>query len=235
MHLRTRSALVALAVGGVAIALSASAATALASERPTAPVTYAEAGFDAWVAVDGATLVDLAAPEVVQLLAARSADEEGTWAGIPAVCDGAAGSTYCSWSSFNVQLTLRVANQAASAGEAHAVTEATFSPRPGAVAMWPTTTTEWAWKDQARVDAGQSQYMLDPQAVMSGYAVHELGFTEPVVEPLAPTYVRFRVIDGATGVAADVTVSQPARLGEGGIWAVTRVVSLPADSPVAPL
>ncbi|MEA2825744.1 MAG: hypothetical protein QOG43_183 [Actinomycetota bacterium] len=244
MHIRTRHALVALAVGVSTIALSAPG-SAFASApispavsggaRPEGAGLYADAAFDAWIAVDGATLVDLAAPEVVQLLAARSADEEGTWAGIASVCDGAAGSVYCSRSSFNVTLTLRVANQAASTGAAHAVTEAAFTPPPGGVAMWPVVTTDDAWRTQATVDAGQSQYILDPERVVSEYGIGEFGFTQPVVESVAPTFFRYRVIDGATGIAAAVEVNQPARQERGGIWAVARVVSLPADSPVIPL
>lgn len=256
MHVRTGKVLIALAVGGITTALSAPASTVFASdtqiearaptnasasnasassaERPEVPSSYAQAAFDAWVAGHGASLVDLAAPEVVQLLAARSADGEG-WARSPRVCEGAAGSTYCTRYSGDVQLTLRVANQTASAGSAHAVTAASFAPRPGAVAIWPMTTTEEASNAQAQVDAGHFPEMLDPEAVVAAYAAAELGFTEPVVESVAPTFFSFRVVDAATGVAADIVVKQPARADRGGIWAIARAAALPADAPVVPL
>jgi hypothetical protein len=244
MLIRTRQVLVALIVGGVTLALSAPWSAAFASDQPIAPASstvrpqvssqYAEAAFDAWITADRASLVDLAAPEVAQLLAARSADEE-LWPAVPGVCDGAAGSVYCTWNSSNVQLTLRVANQAATAGAAHAVTEASITPTPGAVAIWPLTTTDEAWRTQAQVDAGHSPWMLDPEAVVSNYAARELGFTQPVVELVAPTFFSYRVVDAATGVAVDIAVNQPARAEPGGIWAIARVASLPADAPGIPL
>jgi hypothetical protein len=249
MHIRTRRALVALGAGGLIMAFSTTGSTALADQgietsapisaatsdaaRPEVPSSYAQAVFDSWVAGDGASLVDLAAPEVVQLLAARSAEGD-MWARSPRVCQAATGSTYCTRYSGDVQLTLRVANQAASVGAAHAATSAAFTGRPGAVAIWPMTTTEEAWKTQAKVDAGRSQWMLDPKAVVSAYASAELGFTEPVVESTAPTYFSLRVVDATTGVAADIEVNQPARAALGGIWAIARVNSLPAEGAVIP-
>lgn len=250
MKIPTRKALVALGVGGFTIAFSTPTSTVFALDppiearapisasahnavRPEVPSNYVQAVFDAWVTSDGPSLVDLAAPEVVQLLAARSADGEG-WARNPRVCGGDAASTYCTRYSGNVELTLRIANQSASAGAAHAVISASFTPRPAAVALWPMTTTEEARSTQARVHAGQTPWMLDAEAVVSTYAAAELGFTEPVVEVMAPTFFSFRVVDAITGVAADIVVNQPARAKRGGIWAIARVVSLPADVSAVP-
>jgi hypothetical protein len=247
MHVRTRNALTVLAVAGGTIALTAAGSVALASgppiaatsvstgdgARPESASLYAQAVFDAWVAGDGPTMVDLAARQVVELLAARSADSED-WA-VSRVCDGAAGTVACSWTSSDVRLTVRVANQAASNGAAHAVIDASFGPAPGAVALWPLTISEEAWNTQAQVDAGHSPWMLDPEAVVSAYAAAELGFTEPVVESTAPTFFTFRVVDAATGVAVDIGVNQPARPEPGGIWTVARATSLPADPPSTPL
>lgn len=251
MHFRTRyAALLALTAGAVTIALGVPGPAAFASDgalaagtlaaasgsdaaRPQGSMLYAEAAYDAWRTGDGASVVDLAAPEVVQLLAAHPAGDG--WDGDMGSCEGAAGSVYCVAMAPGTQLVLRVANQAASTGVAHAVTQATFARTPGAAAMWPLTTTEEAWNTQAQVDAGHSPWMLDPEAVVSAYAVAELGFTEPIVEPTATTFFTYRVVDAATGVAGDIGVNQPARQERGGIWTVTQAASLPASAPITPL
>jgi hypothetical protein len=85
-----------------------------------------------------------------------------------------------------------------------------------------------------QVDAGHSPWMLDPSAVVSFYATAELGFEAPVVESTAPTFATYRVVDAATGAAADVEVLQPARTDGTGIWAVHRVASLPGELPDVP-
>jgi len=204
-----------------------------AASRVTVPADHAQAVFDAWLTGDGAALVDLTTPEVVQLLTSRPVGDE-VWANDLRLCEGAAGSTYCTWASADVQLTLRVDNEAAGRGAAHAVVEAWFEQTPTAIALWPVTSEEQAWATQAQVDAGHSPWLTDPFAVVSFYASSSLGFVEPVVEAVSPTFFTYRVVDAATGVAVDVTTAQPARTGDGGIWAATRLASRPShtDTPV---
>src|SRR5690606_2196345 len=104
------------------------------------PAAYAEATFDAWLNDDSATVIQLSEPSAAQMLLARSPGDE-KWTEAP-LCEGAAGSTYCTWSSVDTQLVLRVANEAASLGEPHAVTEAAFIAPVDGVAVWPFTTQD---------------------------------------------------------------------------------------------
>jgi hypothetical protein len=199
------------------------------------PAEYARAAFDAWRHGEGAALVDLSDPEVAQLLLARDVREDESWAADPTRCEGAAGSTYCTWTSTEAQLTLRVGNEAAAAGAPHAVSEAAFATAEGRVAVWPLTTGEEAGNTQDQVDDGHSPWMLEPEAVVASYAGAELGFAEPVVEEVALTFFHYRVADATTGIAVDVQLVQPARPGPGGIWAVARVASLPAADVPTPI
>jgi hypothetical protein len=99
---------------------------------PTTPVAYAGATFAAWRRQDVAVLRRLAGDHVVDLLTARRPHPGETWTG-PS-CEGAAGSTYGTWSSAAAQLTIRVGNEAASAA---APTPRPRPPSGSRPAGWP--------------------------------------------------------------------------------------------------
>jgi hypothetical protein len=93
------------------------------SDLPRDPNGYATAAFLAWQQGDDATLERLTSPAALAVLTAR-APGTGDWTG--PICEGAAGSSYCTWNGPEDQIVLRVANEAASTGQAHAVHEARF-------------------------------------------------------------------------------------------------------------
>jgi hypothetical protein len=188
---------------------------------PTSPVAYAEATFAAWQGQDRPALERLAQPGVVDLLTARPPRAGETWTG-PS-CEGAAGSTYCSWSSSDADLVIRVGNEAAAGGEERAVTEAFFTPPAGGVAVWPLTTAEEAANTQQQVDEGHSPWMLEPAAVADAFARAELGWDDVTVTVLDASTIRVARGDGSSPIV--LAVGQPARTGAGGIWAITRVGS----------
>jgi hypothetical protein len=196
---------------------------------PASPLAYAEATFNAWSSYDAATLINLPEPAPAQLLLARDPRMD-TWSG-PSLCEGAAGS-YCTWSSDSSQLVLRVANEAASQGQPHAVTEAAFIPTVSGIAIWPFTTQEAADNPQAMANQGHSPWMVNPATVVQFFTGSTLGWQAPVVEPTVDT-ARWSLTDGATGVVVHVTVSRPARQGFGGIWAVTRLGSFVPTAPAS--
>lgn len=189
------------------------------------PADYAGAAFAAWVEGDQEELEQRAQPAVAEFLSLRG---PGTVDPIPdPACEGAAGSTYCTWllAEENIQLQLRVVNQAASEGHPGAVVEAVFIPSPPGVAIWPLTTQEEADSTQQSVDEGHSPWMLDPEAVITSYASTELGWEEDIVdvelgEPEGGP-VPYLVTNTSTGLVLNIEVDQPARSGDGGIWAVT--------------
>lgn len=88
---------------------------------PTVPDEYASAAFDAWVAGDDAVLERMLAPEALEDLRQVNADPSADWEF--SRCEGAAGSSYCEWIGPDGALTFRVANEAASNGEDHAIAE----------------------------------------------------------------------------------------------------------------
>ncbi|MPZ24420.1 MAG: hypothetical protein GEU28_13005 [Dehalococcoidia bacterium] len=233
------SSLLGVATAGAAIALfSAGAATSVFSQtpapddgisRPTVPAQYAEAAFNAWLQGDEGTLTDLVTVPPADLLLARDPGTD-VWDG-PPLCEGAAGSTYCTWASDSSQLLLRVANEVASQGQPNAVTEASFIPTVDGVAIWPFSTQEQADNTQASVDQGHSPWMLDPIAVGDAYASAVLGWEDAVVEMIDPAVLRLR--HPVVHVMIDVTIAQPARQGEGGIWAIVRTLP-PAGEPAPP-
>lgn len=190
-----------------------------------APADYAGAAFGAWVAGDQEELEQRAQPAVAEFLAIR---EPGTVDPVPdPACEGAAGSTYCTWllADEDIQLQLRVVNQAASEGQPGAVVGAAFIPSPSGVAIWPLTTQEEADNTQQSVDEGHSPWMLDPEAVIISYVGAELGWEEDNVdvtlgEPEGGP-VPYLVTNTSTGLVLNIEVDQPARSGEDGIWAVT--------------
>jgi len=191
---------------------------------PTSPEGYATAAFDAWLRGNDGRLRKLTTGPVADFLAARTPDETGEWSG-PA-CDGAAGSTYCAWTQPDTELVIRVANEAVSQGRKHAVAEAFFTVSAGGVAIWPFTTAEQAANTQAGVDEGHQPWLLDAATVAVSYAGAELGWQDAGIEQVQPS--TYRVTDPASGARAELALAQPARQGEGGIWAVVRAGSAPA-------
>jgi hypothetical protein len=198
---------------------SASASAAVRAEHPSA---YAARAFRAWLRGDERTLDRLAAGAVADFLSARA--PEGTTGWDVAACSAGAGSTYCSWSRDETTLTLRVANEPASQGQPDAVTSARFTPPFGGVAVWPFITAEEAANTQEQVDQGHSPWMVEPTAVAEFYAGAVLGWQEAGVEPVRPGV--YWVTDPVSGARAEVELGQPARSGEGGIWAVVEARSV---------
>lgn len=211
-------------VGAAAPATDGPAAAAsrpAVGRLPATPQDYATAAFRAWLRGNEARLTRLATPAVAEFLLARAPEGTAGWSG-PA-CEGAAGSTYCVWDRAETRLVVRVANEAVGTGQPHAVVEAFFDPAGTNVAIWPLTTAEEAANTQDQVDQGHSPWMLDPAAVASFYASAVLGWQDATVSEAQPsTYV---VTDPASGARALLVLAQPARQGEGGIWAVTRAGS----------
>jgi hypothetical protein len=227
---RRRLLLTVLASGlGLALVLSVGASSPAgaapeAARLPDNPQAYATATFRAWLQGNEARLSRLAAPPVAEFLLARAPESTSGWSSPE--CEGAAGSTYCTWTRPETQLVIRVANEAASQGQPRAVTEASFQPAGDDVAIWPFTTAEAAGNTQDQVDQGHSPWMLDPAAVSSFYASAVLGWADADVQQAQPDPVTFWVTDPATGAMAELVLDQPVRQGEGGIWAVTRAGSI---------
>jgi hypothetical protein len=88
------------------------------------------------------------------------------------------------------------------------------------VAIWPFTTQDEANATQEQVDQGHQPWLLELTTVVSSYAEAELGWANAAVATVGPT--SYEVTDPDSGAQANLVVSQPARTGEGGIWAVTR-------------
>jgi hypothetical protein len=191
---------------------------------PTSPEGCATAVFDAWLHGNDGRLRTLTTGPVADFLAARTPDEPGEWSGLAG--DGAAGSTYCAWTQPDTELVLRVHNEAVSQGREHAVTEAFFTVPAGGVAMWPFTTAVQAANAQTGVDEGHQPWLLDAATVAVSYAGAELGWQDPGIEQMQPS--TYRVTDPASGAQAELALAQPARQGEGGIWAVVRAGSASA-------
>ncbi|HLM28611.1 MAG TPA: hypothetical protein VK360_01715 [Acidimicrobiales bacterium] len=163
---------------------------------------------------------------MADFLAARTPHEPGEWSG-PA-CDGAAGSTYCAWTQPDAELVIRVGNEAVSQRRKHAVVEAFFTVPAGGVAVWPFTTPEQAANAQTAVDEGHQPWLLDAATVAVSYAGAELGWQDATVEQEQTDPGIYRVTDPASGARADITLAQPVRQGQGGIWAIVRAGSPPA-------
>lgn len=186
-------------------------------QLPDEPGDYAGAAFAAWQQGDVATLERLATPSVVAFLTAH-VPEPGPWTG--PVVEGAAGSSYCVWTSPDVEVVLRVGNEAAFNHEQHAVRGAQIEPAPGRAAIWPVTTAADAGHLQEKVDKGHQPWLLDPVAVSRSYAEAELGWIGATVEPgEAGSY---HVTDPRSGASAWLLLVQPARAGGTGIWAVVQ-------------
>lgn len=188
---------------------------------PDDPNGYAVATLTAWQQGDITTLAELVVPSVAAFLAARS-PREGSW-GDPQL-EGAAGSTYSTWTRPEIQFVVRIGNELADAGEPHAVREAFFLPGPGRVAIWSVTTQDEATALQAQVDQGHQPWLVDPALVASAYAQAAFGWQDAIVAMTQPD--RYQVTDRASGATATFVLSQPARPGLAGIWAVSRAGSV---------
>lgn len=90
---------------------------------PDNPRDYAAAFVRAWVERNGPHLSQLGTPAAVSAVTGSTVDQVPTLRS----CDGAAGSTYCTWEGVEYTLTVRVLNEPASQREQHAVTEARFA------------------------------------------------------------------------------------------------------------
>ncbi len=101
-----------------------STTTAPTSALPTDPESYAVALVEAWEHGDSEAAEQLATAEAVETLFAFESGGPGSWSLV--MCEGAAGSTYCTFNAGgDPTVIVRVANGAASMGQSQAVTEAT--------------------------------------------------------------------------------------------------------------
>jgi hypothetical protein len=250
--MRRKTAAIVLAWGGACLALliapgtgasasprtaagtpssaAASTATSGAAAQPGSPTDYAAATFEAWLGEDTTRLLELTTPRVGVFLTARTSADPKGWN--DPVCEGAAGSTLCTWTRHEAQMVIQVANEPASQRQPHAVTQASLEVTGHNVAYWPFATAKQARNTQAEVDQGSSPWLLDPIAVSTFLAQAELGWSKVLVEEVAP--FTHWATDPASGGTVEVEIAQPVRQGEGGIWAVTRVSST-ASEPTAPL
>jgi hypothetical protein len=181
---------------------------------------YATATFDAWLHGNDGHLRKLATEPVADFLSATTPGEPGEWSG-PA-CEGAAGSSYCSWTQPDAEFVLRIRNETASLGRRHAVVDAYFTIPAGGIAVWPFTTTQQAADSQAAADEGHQPWLLGAESVAVTYASAEFGWQDAGAEQVLADPSTYRVTDPASGARADITLAQPARQGDGGIWAVVR-------------
>ncbi|GAB3090130.1 hypothetical protein [Nocardioides zeae] len=108
--------------GGSSTASSApTSGSAATGPLPTDAQGYAQALIDAWQAGDRAAAERLVRdPDEVDDLF-----DEDDLTGDPvfAMCEGAAGSSYCTWNGTGYDIVVRVANETASAGQEGAISE----------------------------------------------------------------------------------------------------------------
>ncbi|HSJ35516.1 MAG TPA: hypothetical protein VLB85_10730 [Acidimicrobiia bacterium] len=93
-----------------------------AEPLPTNAAAYAAAAFEAWRADDEEMLGRLLTEESLEALRNITFDPGADWEFDR--CEGAAGSSYCTWTGPDGSLSFRVGNQAVAAGEEQAITEA---------------------------------------------------------------------------------------------------------------
>ena len=94
-----------------------------AEALPSNPQDYAKAFVAAWMSSNRPRAEELATQAAVKAIFS-SRDPKGP---VFKSCEGAAGSTYCTWEGTEYTLTVRVANERASAAQLQAVTEARFA------------------------------------------------------------------------------------------------------------
>ena len=93
---------------------------------PTDPQQYAQAFVGAWAAGDQDSAGLFGTQEAVDAIFAYDSGGVGTWS--VTGCEGAAGSTYCTFSAGgDPTIVVRVTNEAISMGQQHAVTEVQIS------------------------------------------------------------------------------------------------------------
>ena len=93
---------------------------------PTDPQQYAQAFVGAWAAGDQDSAGLFGTPAAVQAIFAFDSGGAGAWS--VTSCEGAAGSTYCTFTAGgDPTIVVRVGNEAASQGQPHAVTEVQVS------------------------------------------------------------------------------------------------------------
>lgn len=93
-----------------------------AEPLPTNAADYAAAAFEAWTADDEDMLARLLTEESLEELRNMTFDPGADWEFER--CEGAAGSSYCTWTGPDGSLSFRVGDQAAAAGAEQAITEA---------------------------------------------------------------------------------------------------------------
>ena len=99
--------------------------TTIEGSLPTNAEDYATALIEAWERGDHDTASTLAAADALDVLFSQEGGGAGTWS--LESCDGAAGSTYCTFGAGgDPKVIVRVANEAASLGQPEAVTEVQF-------------------------------------------------------------------------------------------------------------
>jgi hypothetical protein len=89
---------------------------------PTVPQTYAEEFVAAWVRRDRTRATQLGTADAVGSAFARSVTTAPSLAG----CEGAMGSTYCTFKGSTFSMIVRVLNEMTRQGQPHAVIEARF-------------------------------------------------------------------------------------------------------------
>lgn len=98
-----------------------SATTEAETPLPRNAQDYAMAALEAWMAGDQVMLARLVNDAARQRLDEGSLDPAADW--VFQACEGAAGSTFCTWEGPDGTLTFRVANEAAGLGKDGAVVE----------------------------------------------------------------------------------------------------------------
>lgn len=89
---------------------------------PTDPEAYAVAFVEAWASGDHDRALDLGTPGAVDAIFAYDSGGPGLWSLVQ--CEGAAGSSYCTFNAGgDPTIVVRVGNEAASQGAPGAVTE----------------------------------------------------------------------------------------------------------------
>jgi hypothetical protein len=105
-------------------------------------------------------------------------------------------------------------------------------PRPtvkssGAAEAGPVTLLPWPTADpkrlQTAVDGGSQPWLLDPSDLADSYVSATYGWTAADATPRAGGTSARTVVDvrNADGARRTLTVAQPGRKGQGGIWLVT--------------
>lgn len=96
----------------------------------------------------------------------------------------------------------------------------TPAPEPAVVQLpWPAADAATVTALQARVDGGAQPWLLDPAEVAMSFATAAYGW-QGAEASVRPDGVTVDVRDG-DGERASLTLSQPGRIGTGGVWIVT--------------